>query len=53
MELAMLLGALAVVLAVCIGALRLLAYEFDCAAGPSDNGRQRARRVREGLVDFG
>lgn len=52
MELAILLVALVVTLAVCFAALRLLAYEFDCVCGPSANGRQRARRVRQELVDL-
>lgn len=52
MELAILLVALAVTLAVCFAALRLLAYEFDCVCGPSANGRQRAQRVRQELVDL-
>ena len=51
-ELAILLVALAVTLAVCFAALRLLAYEFDCVCGPSANGRQRAQRVRQELVDL-
>ena len=52
MELAILLVALAVTLAVCFAALRLLAYEFDCVCGPSADGRQRAQRVRQKLVDL-
>ena len=52
MELAILLVALAVTLAVCFAALRLLAYEFDCVCGPSANGRQRAQRVCQELVDL-
>ena len=52
MELAILLVALVVTLAVCFAALRLLAYEFDCVCGPSANGRQRAQRVRQELVDL-
>ena len=52
MELAILLVALAVTLAVCFAALRLLAYEFDCVCGPSTDGRQRAQRVRQKLVDL-
>ena len=52
MELAILLVALAVTLAVCFAALRLLAYELDCVCGPSVNGRQRARNVRQELVDL-
>lgn len=52
MGLAILLVALAVTLAVCFAALRLLAYEFDCVCGPSANGRQRAQRVRQELVDL-
>lgn len=50
MELAILLVALVVTLAVCF--LRLIAYEFDCVCGPSANGRQRAQRVRQELVDL-
>ena len=45
MELAILLAALVVTLAVCFAALRLIAYEFDCVCAPSVNGRQRAQRV--------
>ena len=52
MGIAILLVALAVTLAVCFAALRLLAYEFDCVCGPSANGRQRAQRVRQELVDL-
>lgn len=52
MELAILLVALVVTLAVCFAALRLLAYEFDCVCGLSANGRQRAQRVRQELVDL-
>lgn len=52
MELAILLVALVVTLAVCFAVLRLLAYEFDCVCAPSANGRQRAQRVRQGLVDL-
>lgn len=52
MELAILLVALAVTLVVCFAALRLLAYEFDCVCGPSADGRQRAQRVRQKLVDL-
>ena len=52
MELAILLVALAVTLAVCFAALRLLAYELDCVCGPSADGRQRAQRVRQKLVDL-
>ena len=52
MELAILLVALVVTLAVCFAALRLLAYEFDCVCGPSANGRQRAQRVHQELVDL-
>ena len=52
MELAILLVALAVTLAVCFAALRLLAYEFDCVCGPSADGRQRAQRVHQELVDL-
>ena len=53
MELAILLVALVITLAVCFAALRLLAYEFDCVCGPSANGCQRARRVYRELVDLG
>ena len=42
MELAILFAALVVT----------LAYEFDCVCGPSVNGRQRAQRVRQELVDL-
>ena len=52
MELAILLVALVVTLAVCFAALRLLAYEFDCVCAPSVNGRQRAQRVYQELVDL-
>lgn len=52
MELTILLVALVITLAVCFVALRLLAYEFDCACGLSVNGRQRAQRVRQELVDL-
>lgn len=52
MELAILLVALVVTLAACFAALRLLAYEFDCVCAPSVNGRQRAQRVRQELVDL-
>lgn len=52
MELAILLVALVVTLAVCFAALRLIAYEFDCVCGPSANGCQRAQRVRQELVDL-
>ncbi len=52
MELAILLVALVVTLAVCCAALRLLAYEFDTLCGPSVGGRQRAQRVRQELVDL-
>lgn len=52
MEFAILLVALVVTLAVCFAALRLLAYEFDCVCGLSANGRQRAQRVRQELVDL-
>lgn len=52
MELAILLVALVVTLAVCFAALRLLAYEFDCVCAPSVNGRQRAQRVYQKLVDL-
>ena len=52
MELAILLVALAVTLAACFAALSLLAYEFYCVCGPSVNGRQRARNVRQELVDL-
>ena len=50
MELAILLVALVITLAVCFAALRLLAYEFDCVCGPSVNGRQRSQRVYQELV---
>ena len=52
MELAILLVALAVTLAVWFATLRLLAYEFDCVCGPSADGRQRAQRVHQELVDL-
>ena len=52
MELAILLVALVVTLAVCFAAHRLIAYEFDCVCSPSVNGRQRAQRVRQELVDL-
>lgn len=52
MELAILLVALVVTLAVCFAVLRLLAYEFDCVCGPSANERQRVQRVRQELVDL-
>lgn len=52
MELAILLVALVVTLGVCFAALRLLAYEFDCVCGPSADGRQRAQRVYQELVDL-
>lgn len=52
MELAILLVALVLTLAVCFATLRLLAYEFDCVCSPSTNGRQRAQRVRQELVDL-
>lgn len=52
MELTILLVALVVTLAVCFAALRLLAYEFDCVCAPSVNGRQRAQRVYQELVDL-
>ena len=40
-------------LAILLAALRLLAYEFDCVCTPSANGRQRAQRVYQELVDLG
>lgn len=52
MELAILLAAIVATLAVCFAALRLLAYGFDCVCTPSANGRQRAQRVRQELVDL-
>lgn len=52
MELAILLVALVATLAVCFAALRLLAYELDCVCAPGANGRQRAQRVYQELVDL-
>lgn len=50
--LAVCFAALVATLAVCFAALRLLAYEFDCVCSPSANGRQRAQRVYQELVDL-
>ena len=52
MELVILLVALVAVLVACVGALRLLALEFDRDLGACANGAERVHRIRRELVEL-